>query len=334
MNTAMNYASYSCISKGASVMASWASLYLFFLSFYIWLFLVFQFSKLVVVRRFVLNHSLVVGLWASLTFSYAYILYPSFSLLACHTFDGRQVLYGDASVTCFNSEHLPWGVLALAILLLIAVPMPVVLLLMRSHPRVKPLADVYLSYVKDDRYWYIAYSLGRRIAVCVLAVYLADSTVRQIALAVVMQLFFFLHFIIMPYRQSVDNLWEAVFLGFTCVFAILSIVPMPNKSLPLQLAFCAYIIPVAAAFIYGGFRQRKKLLTLVEYILTIILFPVLVVYHRVKEQKFKRITFSTVSADIKGNEEPLMQGSEAAVERAREMYELRDDIMLEAFKQT
>lgn len=339
VKTLSNTGSFGCLGK-ASIMAAFANFYLTTTCFLLWLLLVFQFSRFVIIRRLVVNFSLIVGLWASLTFSYAFILYPSFSILACHSFDGQQVLYGDASVVCFDSSHLPWGILALCTLMLLAIPLPVLIVMLRSHPKIKPLVDVYLSFVKDDRYWYIAYGLTRRIVICIISVYVANEQARQVSLAMIILFLFFLHFIIQPYRRPIDNLWEAFFLSFGLAFAILSIVPMPPNSQTKKLAYALYGIPVGSAFLYGAYQSRTKLLVLVELILTALLFPVLLIYYKASGQKFHRISFLPERKTDLGKEtiqgdEPLLDGSSRSKEefrRAKEVYEFRDDIMAEVFQ--
>eukprot|EP00117_Sycon_ciliatum_P041847 scpid15559/ scgid1604/ len=328
----------SCLNSQATVMAGISFQYFDFVMFLVWVALVYYASKLVVVRRFIIDNSLVIGLWALLSFTYVSLLYPSFTLLACHEFNGDYVLYSDASVKCFGHEHWPWGLMALCALVFIAMPLPLLLLTMRSNPRIKPLFDVYLSYVKDDKTWYIAYGLGRRILLCLVSVNLAEANTRQAALALIMQVYLFAHFLIMPYRKLKDNVWEAVFLSCACIFAMLNVISVLDDNIVQQLMMATYVIPAASALLSGIIKKWRKFVTLVEFLITLLISPFIITYCYVKGYKLRRFRFEDlkpVKGENSDNEEPMLPSEKERnkeVERAKEHYDLRDEFLLDIFR--
>ena len=321
-----------CLSETANIMEITAALYSISFSFVLWLFIVYQLSRFLFVKQLILHHSLIVGLWAAVIYVYSYLLLPSFTLLACHHFNGGDVLFVNAAITCFGSEHWPWGTLALCVLIFVAIPIPVILLTKKSSPRIKPLVDVYLSYVKDDRDWFIAFNMARRIVLCMTSVFIASSTTRQVALAFVMQLYLFGHFIIQPYRTKVDNIWEAIFLGFASFFAIISILPVAADPRLEMLLRAVYFTPVVMAYVYGMYHKWREILTLLEYFLTGLLFPFVVLYHCWKGTPIRKISFLPRPEDaIDLNSPLLVQSPEDSVERAKSVYHLRDDLLVDMF---
>ena len=299
--------------------------------FALWVFVVFQLSRVLVVKRFIMNHSLVVGIWAVFIFSFSFLLLPSFSLLACHQFNGHSVLFHNAAITCFGSEHWPWGLLAICVVVFVIIPSPLVLLMNKSSPRLKPIVDVYLSYVKDDKHWFIAFSMARRIIVAVLSVYIVDSNARQITLAFVMQCYLVLHFVIQPYRERRDNIWEAVFLGFACFFALLNVLPLNHRDVELSLLRTVYLTPVCAALASSIYRNRVKVLKLLEYLLTVILLPCLCIQSRTKDKPLQRFSFRTRKGRPLEFSESYRPLQDMARSGHQSKADLRDSLLADAF---
>ncbi|XP_065178311.1 uncharacterized protein LOC135808985 [Sycon ciliatum] len=330
--TLLNFGYISCISTTPNVLQITAMLYVVPAMFFFWIFLTFQLSRFVAVRRFVMDTSLIVGLWTVLTFSYCYLLYPSFNILACHYFDDDYVLFSNAAIECYSSEHWPFALLAFMTIFFIVIPIPLVLIFMRSSPRIKPFMDIYLSFVKDNRSWYIAYGIGRRILVGLLSAFIVDTQARQLSLAFIVQVFLLLHFVIVPFRRTRDNVWEAMFLSFACLFAFFGLLPINEHPTLAILLRIIYFVPSISAFIYGIITKRRKVLTLIELLLTFLLAPFLIAYFCLRKKPLQRIRFMA-DMDRTGRSEPLLQNQspEDAVKRAQDVYHLRDDLLVDVF---
>ena len=243
-----------CVSRDLSTSEQIATLYYMPLCFFLWILIIFQLSRLTFVRRLITNFSTISTIWVLMSFSYASITYPSFQLLSCYYFNGEFVLHSDSVTKCFGGDHWPYGLLALLVILGIVVPIPLVLFFMRSSPRLKPLVDVYLSYVKAEYRWWIAVSMGRRLVIAVLAAFISDSLIRQTVLATTVQVMLFLHFALRPYQSERSNLIEAAFLGNCCIFAMINVIP---RSSDLNaVAYAVFVWPTVVVVLNSIYRKR------------------------------------------------------------------------------
>ena len=246
-----------CISTHLNAAEQLASLYHGPMCMIVLIFLIFQLSRLTVVRRAIVDYSVINTLWALISFSYASLTYPSFQLLSCYKFNGKYVLYSDPSMECFGKDHLPYGILAILVILLLVIPIPLILFFMRSSPRLKPLVDVYMSYVKSDYPWWIAVSMCRRLVIAGLAAYIPNPDIRQTVLASVVQISLFIHIVMLPYRTRNSNIIEAALLGNTCVFAMLNVNSPSDKW--SMAAFIVFLWPSVTAAVRGLFKQRLRI---------------------------------------------------------------------------
>ena len=144
--------------------------------------------------------------------------------LSCRRFQGNQVYLYDASIKCFEGQHLMFSITGIFVIVFIGIPAPGVLFFMRSSPRIKPLVDVPLSHLRDDRRWWCALSVFRRMLITLFSVFIQDPISRQLIMAVTINFLMLLHFILQPYRNNTDNFVEAALLTFASIFAVVNMV--------------------------------------------------------------------------------------------------------------
>ena len=307
-----------CISKDLNTAEQLTSLFYGPMYLLVLIVIIFKLGQVALVRRFIVNHSVINTLWALISFSYASLTYPSFQLLSCYKFNGKYVLYSDPSMECFGKDHLPYGILAILVILLLVIPIPLILFFMRSSPRLKPLVDVYMSYVKSDYPWWIAVAMARRLAIAFLAAYIPTAEVRQMVLAVVVQVSLFVHVVLLPFNSHHNNIIEAALLGNVCIFAMLNVVaPAPKWSLAASLVF---FWPTVIAIVRGLFRQRLRIKRdLLSAIFQ--LCNVCHVYQHPEDKDKQRYSIERPPELLTDKDQTL---------RAGQVYELRDNVLADS----
>eukprot|EP00117_Sycon_ciliatum_P022299 scpid39588/ scgid1787/ len=236
-------------------------LYLTTVAILLWITLIFQLSRLGSFRRTFHTSSLTPTLWAMLNFCFASSVFPSFLLLSCHSFNNNYVFFSDARVKCGSARHAPYIVTSVLVLGSICVALPVVLYVKRSTPRVKPLFDVYLGYVKENRTWWIFYNMLRRVVVAVLSAMIDnESLVRQILLAAIVLVMIIIQYFTKPYKKDTDNAIEFLCLSNAALFAVVNL-PSPsdvNDNYTILL-WVVFGMPTPILVGYAVYLNREKL---------------------------------------------------------------------------
>ena len=151
-------------------------------------------------------------MWGCLSWGFTYMMYISFQLLSCVPFNGHSVYYLDATVQCFGQSHAPFAALALFILFVLVLPLSLLGYKYRSHPKLKPLIDVYINTLADNRRWWVSLNFFRRFVFICVAVLIPYPNLRKIVIFVAVQGLLFLHVVVMPYRSKIDNGFEAIII--------------------------------------------------------------------------------------------------------------------------
>ena len=227
----------------------------------VWVLLIFQLSRLGRFRRVFHTYSVIPTMWAAISFSFGSAIFPSFLLLSCHSFNGEYVFFSDARMICGGKSHLKYLISAVLVIFLVCFSAPIVLYSKRASPAIKPLFDVYLSYVKDNRRWWIFFSLCRRVVVAIISALIdTQSLVRQLLLAVLMVGFFLVHYFVQPYKKEASNNVESLFLANAAIFAIFNI-PAPTDVTDdyIILLWIIFLAPTPVYFCYGVYKHRDKI---------------------------------------------------------------------------
>ena len=137
-------------------------------------------------------------MWFVLVYSYVTLKFTSISLLWCVQLGHRTVLSLDGSVQCFSSKHLPYALLAIAILVVIIIPAPLILLCPRTrrHIQFKGLVDEASRLYRHKRCWWAGVNLLRRIAVTALGLTWHDELQKLWVLTAYLLLLYLAHDVI------------------------------------------------------------------------------------------------------------------------------------------
>ena len=174
------------------------------------LFIVLLLTRLKVFSKLLGRHSFVKSLWFLVLISYINIVNTTFNLLHCRTVasgDGGEkvVLEHDASITCYEGTHLPLAILAIIATAVFILPFPVYLIVLLYLPRFKPFTDVYTQIYRDDRQLWVAWSLGRRLFLVLIGIFVTDPILRHFSLLLGLVAVMVVVVITWPYKSSTDN---------------------------------------------------------------------------------------------------------------------------------
>lgn len=187
------------------------------------------------VSRILGRHSILQGLWLLFLISYLNIAMTSFNILYCQRIgpveiagehrQGEVVLIRDASVRCFKGFHLPLAIIAIITLVFFILPLPVYTLAIMRNARWKPVADVFCSFYKDKRRWWISASLFRRLLLVITAVFIQDIPTRHLVLILFIALILLYQVATWPYKTLLDNSF-AIFV--TWMLLVTAVVTQPG----------------------------------------------------------------------------------------------------------
>ncbi|XP_065897681.1 uncharacterized protein [Dysidea avara] len=111
------------------------------------------------------------GIWFLILIAYVYTADTCLNLLRCvqvyepTEFKGKLVYYYDGTLQCLAGQHLPYGVIALTVLVLVLIPFPIYVfaIIFNLVKKAGPLKDVISSGVDNKCYWWSGYDLLRRL---------------------------------------------------------------------------------------------------------------------------------------------------------------------------
>lgn len=173
------------------------------------------------------RHSFLKSLWFLILISYLNIALTTFELLHCRTIGSntdneRQVLEHDASVICYQNQHLPAAIFAIVLVTFIILPFPIYTIILIYLPRFKPLTDVYTFMYHDRRRLWVAWSLFRRLLLVLLGVFSTDYGLRHFSLLLALLWILLVDMVTWPYRYHSDNLFSILISWLLVVIAILT----------------------------------------------------------------------------------------------------------------
>ena len=110
--------------------------------------------------------TLVRVMWFVLIYSYFMLVFSSINILCrCVDLGSRRVLAIDGSIECFGDHHLPYAILAIAILVSIIIPAPLILIVpqARGYIQFKGFVDEASRLYRHKRCWWAGVNLLRRV---------------------------------------------------------------------------------------------------------------------------------------------------------------------------
>ena len=173
------------------------------------------------------RHSFLKSLWFLILISYLNIAHTTFELLHCRMIgpsngERRQVLDHDASITCYQGGHLAAATFAILSAIFLVLPFPFYVAVLLYFPRFKPFTDVYTFMYRDWRRLWVSWSLGRRLLLVLLGVFVTDFTYRHFSLLLGLLGILMVDVATWPYRSHTDNLFAILLSWLLVVIATLT----------------------------------------------------------------------------------------------------------------
>ena len=170
--------------------------------------------------------------WQFILLSFSSLASTSFHILKCvhlHPRESFQKLsmsnwrfVDDASYECFAGDHLPWAIIATLVVALFCIPLPLSLPFLRHYHLLVPFSDIYSSLYKDNRRWWCAVDLLRRLVLA--AAYTTEDDPHKGHLAMLQICFtlLFLQASVRPFASPEANFVESALLFSLTTITLLS----------------------------------------------------------------------------------------------------------------
>ena len=173
--------------------------------------------------------------WQFILLSFSSLASTSFQLLKCVHLHPKESFNrfslsdwrfaDDASYECFKGNHLPWGIVAVVIVAIFCIPLPLSLPFLRRYHLLVPFSDIYSSLYKDNRRWWCAVDLLRRLLLATVYTFVDDPDEMHTAMASISVVLLFLQATARPYASSKANVVEA---GLLMSLSIMTFLSDPN----------------------------------------------------------------------------------------------------------
>ena len=128
------------------------------------------------------QRSMLRSFWFLLLFVYNYLVETSFRILFCPNVAGNHVFFYDGSIQCFHGSHLPIGIVAIIVLVVLVIPPPIaVFLLTNGYWRVKPQwSDTLTNSLRPKRCWWWSVDLCRRLLLVAIYAFVANWKTKKV----------------------------------------------------------------------------------------------------------------------------------------------------------
>ena len=178
--------------------------------------------------KYASKHSFLQALWLLFLITYINIANTTFELLHCRVVgpeNGVQefVLAHDASIVCYQGVHLPFAIIGIVLASFLVLPFPWYVLALICFPKLKPITDVYCSPYKDNRRWWVWWSLKRRIFLVLLGIFVQDFVYRHFTLLLAFALILAVFELTWPYQTQFDNYFGCFVSWMTLIVAIVTL---------------------------------------------------------------------------------------------------------------
>ena len=128
------------------------------------------------------RRSMLRSFWFLLLFVYNYLVETSFRILFCPNVAGNYVFFYDGSVQCFHGSHLPIGIIAIIMLVVLVIPPPIaVFLITNGYWRVKPQwVDTLTNSLRPKCCWWWSVDLCRRLLLVAIYAFVANWKTKKV----------------------------------------------------------------------------------------------------------------------------------------------------------
>ena len=125
-------------------------------------------------------------LWLVILASTVIQTHTALHLIRCVTLGDDSVVYIDARVLCFSSDHAPYVAVSFLILTIFVLPVPVLLIWKPIHrwPSLKGLLDEATHIYEDGYSWWASFNIIRRIVYGMVLSLETNGLYRRAGLAV------------------------------------------------------------------------------------------------------------------------------------------------------
>ena len=170
--------------------------------------------------------------WQFILLSFSSLASTSFRLLKCVHLHPKESFNrfslsdwrfaDDASYECFKGDHLPWGIVAAVIVAIFCIPLPLSLPFLRRYHLLIPFSDIYSSLYKDNRRWWCAVDLLRRLLLATIYTFVDDQDQMHTVMVSICIALLFLQATVQPFASAKANFVEAGLLASLTIMTHLS----------------------------------------------------------------------------------------------------------------
>ena len=128
------------------------------------------------------RRSMLRSFWCLLLLVYNYLVETSFRILFCPNVAGNHVFFYDGSIQCFHGSHLPIGIIAIIVLVVLVIPPPIaVFLLTNGYWRVNPQwVGTLANSLRPERCWWWSVDLCRRVLLVGIYAFAPDWKIKKV----------------------------------------------------------------------------------------------------------------------------------------------------------
>ena len=128
------------------------------------------------------RRSMLRSFWFLLLFVYNYLVETSFRILFCPNVAGKSVFFYDGSIRCFHGSHLPIGIVAIIVLVVLVIPPPIaVFLITNGYWRVNPQwVGTLANSLRPKHCWWWSVDLCRRLLLVGIYAFVANWKTKKV----------------------------------------------------------------------------------------------------------------------------------------------------------
>ena len=129
------------------------------------------------------RRSMLQSFWLLLLFVYNYLVETSCLILFCPKVGGKHIFFYDGTMECFHGIHLPLGIIAIMVLVLLVIPPPIlVFLLTKGYWKVgnPQCVNTLTNSLRPECCWWWSVDLGRRVLVVATYAFIPDWQIKKV----------------------------------------------------------------------------------------------------------------------------------------------------------
>lgn len=160
-------------------------------------------------------------------FAYADFTRITFELLHFVNVNGRNVLYIEGDVEIFAGRHIPYGVCAIIVLLVVVILFPLSLfffpVVTKHFVKLKGVIDSFHEPFKDGYQKFVVFYLVCRLALFAIFVFIESGLVRDTVLAIACQVILIVFLLVNPYTDMKMNYFDTLMLSNIALIGIINV---------------------------------------------------------------------------------------------------------------